>query len=279
MERHDRQDQESESGMTPDTIEATRALSQQPVTKSDVDALKAQRELLREFVKSQLVEADFSERAKKENRYGEGDFGVIPGTKKRCLFKPGAEKFQKLFRLGCRFKLVDKEIDLAANFAMFTYKCEVFHLASGALIAECDASVNSQETKYKERTVWKTVKAKNGKEVRDQVVEPTPVTDILNTLQKMAQKRAMIGATITATGASEYFTQDMLDPEDIAPSGGGEEKPAKASAAKSEPSTEEKAPECCGKAMLVSKFADRELGHKPWYCVQCRAKKPRQGAA
>jgi hypothetical protein len=249
-----------------------------PVTQAGVDALKKQRELLREFVSSQLKEADFSDRAKQSNSYGEGDYGVIPGTKKRCLFKQGAEKFQKLFGLGVRFKMVDKEIDRQGNFAMFTYKAEVYSLRQpDAVIAECEASVNSQETKYKSRTVWKSVK-RGGKEVRESVTEETPVCDILNTIQKMAQKRAMIGATILATGASEYFTQDVLDADE----GAHEQKPAQnaqAPAAAAAPDQAEapssEPPVCCGKQMMVSKYADRDTGEIPWYCVSCKTKKPR----
>jgi hypothetical protein len=41
---------------------------------------------------------------------------------------------------------------------------------------------------------------------------PNPdVADVVNTLQKMAQKRAYIQATLMATGLSEFFTQDMED--------------------------------------------------------------------
>lgn len=35
--------------------------------------------------------------------------------------------------------------------------------------------------------------------------------DVINTVQKMGQKRAYIAATLSATGASQYFTQDLED--------------------------------------------------------------------
>ncbi len=35
--------------------------------------------------------------------------------------------------------------------------------------------------------------------------------DIINTVQKIAQKRAYVGACLSATGASQYFTQDIED--------------------------------------------------------------------
>lgn len=41
---------------------------------------------------------------------------------------------------------------------------------------------------------------------------PNPdVFDLVNTIDKMAQKRALIAATLIATNASEFFTQDMED--------------------------------------------------------------------
>ena len=41
---------------------------------------------------------------------------------------------------------------------------------------------------------------------------PNPdIADVVNTIQKMAQKRALVAATLIATSASEFFTQDMED--------------------------------------------------------------------
>ena len=37
------------------------------------------------------------------------------------------------------------------------------------------------------------------------------VADLINTIQKMAQKRALVAATLIATSASEFFTQDVED--------------------------------------------------------------------
>lgn len=233
------------------------------VSKQDVEALKKQRELLREFVQSQLVEAT-------EANNFEGDYGIIPGTKKRVLFKQGAEKAQRLFQLGTRFKLVDKMIEREVNFAMFTYKAEVYSLRNPeVVIAECDAAANSQEVKYKERRVWKTIKDRKG-ERREQVTEETPVFDVLNTLMKMAQKRALVGCTLLATGLSEYFTQDMLDEEDVkkgqTPPADGEKEPGDQATG-----AVERPPICCDKPMMTSKFP--KSGKPEWYCMKCKTSK------
>ena len=247
------------------------------VTRQDIESQKNQRELLRNFVSSQLVEANFSD--SRSSSYGEGDYGIITGTKKRCLFKQGAEKLQKLFKLGTRFTLTDKVIDRAQNFAMFTYKAEVFHLESGTVIAEQEGTANSQEVKYKERTVWKTVNV-NGKQVKQSSKEETPIFDVLNTLMKMAQKRAMVGATILATGASEFFTQDMLEPEDLS-SPDENPKPSVTQPQQQEQKREEASgsttnsnPVCCGTVTMVSKYPDRETGIHNFYCLKCKKSIP-----
>lgn len=247
------------------------------VTRQDIESQKNQRELLRNFVSSQLVEAQFTD--KNAASYGEGDYGIITGTKKRCLFKQGAEKIQKLFKLGTRFTKTDSIIDREQNFAMFTYKAEVFHLATGRVIAEQEGTANSQEVKYKNRTVWKNVNV-NGRQVRQSVQEETPIFDVLNTLMKMAQKRAMVGATILATGASEFFTQDMLEPEDLVhDSNKDPQNPSMPSAVSKEEDRKitpehstNTSPTCCGKPMMLSKYVDRNMGIKPFYCVECKKK-------
>lgn len=143
-----------------------------------VQAMKVQREQLKSFVKSQMIEGV--------------DFGLIPGTQKPSLYKPGAEKLCNIFQLGSRIvgePIVVMDRDPANAFAMFTYTVEVFHIPSGKAIAQCQGSANSNEKKYMRK----------------------PIGDLLNTLQKMAQKRAHVGAVISATGASDFFTQDLED--------------------------------------------------------------------
>jgi hypothetical protein len=45
---------------------------------------------------------------------------------------------------------------------------------------------------------------------------PNPdVADVVNTIQKMAQKRALVAATLIATSASEFFTQDVEDTDSL----------------------------------------------------------------
>lgn len=139
----------------------------------------------------------------------DNDFAVIPGTPKKSLLKPGAEKLMRLFGLGVRFKQTENMFDLIENFAMYSYVAQVYHLKSGVVIAESEGTANSQEKKYKEKAMYR-----GGVKVG---MEPMPVADIINTLKKMAQKRAMVGAVIIAVGASDYFSQDEDEIEAQAP--------------------------------------------------------------
>ncbi len=63
----------------------------------------------------------------------------------------------------------------------------------------------------------KTGKEMEAWELNDQVtvyrITNPEVVGQMNTIMKMAQKRAFVGAILVATGASEYFTQDVEDLE------------------------------------------------------------------
>ena len=49
-------------------------------------------------------------------------------------------------------------------------------------------------------------------------IENEDIADVYNTVLKMAKKRALVDATLTATAASDIFTQDVEDfgPEPVA---------------------------------------------------------------
>ena len=177
------------------------------------------------------------------------DYGAIPGAgDKRTLLKPGAEKLCTFFGLSKRFILVEKTEDWTGvehggePFFYYLYRCALY--AGDTLVAESDASANSFESKYRYRKGERVcpdcgqaaiLKSKNDGEgffcwrkkggcgatfsandesITGQVVGRivnVDVCDQVNTLQKMAQKRALVGATLLAVNASEFFTQDMED--------------------------------------------------------------------
>jgi hypothetical protein len=177
------------------------------------------------------------------------DYGVIPGTDKLTLLKPGAEKLTTFFGLSTHFQLIERIEDWTGDayhgepFFYYLYRCQLFR--GDLLIAEADGSCNSREQKYRwreqQRTCpecrqaaiikgkeeygggWLCFKKKGGCGAKfstgDTAIEGQPVgripnpeiADQVNTIQKMGQKRALVAATLMAVNASEFFTQDMED--------------------------------------------------------------------
>ncbi len=125
------------------------------------------------------------------------DFGTIPGVKKPTLFKAGAEWLLKWARFGHRFEVVETERDEDGRRYGVTYRCSVLALDNPeVVIATCDGYCGYDEPDREEHT------NSYGKPVRR-----AP----WNTIIKMAQKRALVGATLQATGTSGLFTQDVED--------------------------------------------------------------------
>ena len=137
--------------------------------------MSKQRDELKKFISSQLVEGI------------NGDYATIPGTNKPSLLKPGAEKIANIFQLGTR--IVSSQRTEVGGGIAFTYRYETFHVPSGRAISQEEACCSTLEKKFASRGKY----------------------DVENTVMKMAQKRAFVGAIIKATGASDFFTQDMED--------------------------------------------------------------------
>ena len=205
------------------------------LTGDDIQRVISHLEIVKEAVSKVLKEGIDS------------DYAIVPGTKKKALLKPGAEKIMKLFGLGVRFIPGEKEFDRYENFAMFSYTAEVYHLRSGISVATCEGTCNSWEKKYKERSIYKHGQFAG--------TESTPVCDILNTLKKMAQKRAMVGAVILATGASDYFTQDEEEIEANAP-----QKKTAVRTDTSQFQTQGGAQDLSTYVIPIGKFKDQKLG-------------------
>lgn len=111
------------------------------------------------------------------------DYGIIPGTPKPCLLKSGAEKVLLLFGLSAEYEIVESSRTTQEVFYMI--KCNLKHLESGNVIAQSFGTCSNKE---------------KGKEA-----QPT------NTILKIAQKRAMVGAAISVGNMSQVFTQDLDD--------------------------------------------------------------------
>lgn len=182
------------------------------------------------------------------------DFGTIPHTNnKAVLLKPGAEKLTTFFGLSKQFEIVERVEDWTGKdhggelFFYYLYRCRLYR--GDLLIAEGDGSCSSFESKYRYRKAsrscpdcgaeaiikgkaeygggWLCYRKKGGCGAKyadgDPAIEKQEVgrilnediSDQVNTIQKMAQKRALVAATLLAVNASEFFTQDLEDFDDM----------------------------------------------------------------
>ncbi len=223
--------------MTTDLVVSERPANPYAIMPvMDFELAAERRFLLMQYTKKMLVEGQ--------------DYGKIPGAgDKATLLKPGAEKLASLFGLSPLFEVMERDMDWTGErhggepFFYVAYRCT---LTRGELVAgQGVGSCNSWEKKYRyrqgERTCPECGKAAiiRGKEEygggwlcfkkRDgcgykfaatdpriigqqvgQVKNPDPA-DIVNTIEKMAQKRALVAAVLIAVNASEMFTQDIED--------------------------------------------------------------------
>lgn len=159
------------------------------------------------------------------------DYGVIPGTSKKSLFQPGAEKIAKVFGLTPNYELMKEVEDFEKGFFYYKYKCTLTHFATGKFVGAAERSCNSMEKKYLSYTKaekWATEDEKKrviGKKKNekynswDLVIRKSPeeAADQANTIQAMAQKRAYVAVVRAATSASEIFDEDDTDVKDVAP--------------------------------------------------------------
>jgi hypothetical protein len=170
-------------------------------------------------------------------------YGIIPGCKKPSLWKPGAEKLSLTFRLAPSYTWT--ETDMPNGHKNFVTKCILTHISSHEVYAEGLGSCSTMESKYRFRDEekkcpkcgsaaiirgkkeygggWICFQKKNGCGAKfsdgDQTIEGQKTgrieydnpADFYNTALKMAKKRAHIDATLTATAASDIFTQDIED--------------------------------------------------------------------
>lgn len=124
------------------------------------------------------------------------DIGIIPGTDKPTLLKPGAEKIVMMMGLSSRYEIMDKVEDYDKGFFSYNIRCTLSR--HGYDICEGVGNCNSRESRY---------------------VKADPYS-IANTILKMAKKRAYVDAALSVASLSDIFTQDLEDMPDMRMSGG-----------------------------------------------------------
>ncbi len=174
-------------------------------------------------------------------------YGVIPGTKKPVLLKPGAEKFAVLLGVHPEYTLIEKELKDGHR----EYRVTCYLKKDGNTHSEGMGLCTTMESKYRYRedkieTVtdkpvpkeyWDKKKAGapsdvlsamlggsncRAKKVDDRwvvihvagtgtKVENQDIADTYNTVMKIAKKRAFVDAIISMTGCSDLFDQDLDD--------------------------------------------------------------------
>jgi hypothetical protein len=172
-----------------------------------------------------------------------GDYGVIPGTKKKTLLKSGAEKLCEIYGLADEYVMLREVENWDTGLFAYTLKCVLKSRRDDSVVGEGLGSCSSFESKYRWREQQKTcpqcgaAAIIKGKEQYgggwlcwnkkggcgakfpdgDKGIERQPVgrienpdiIDTKNTIIKMAKKRAKIDAVIGVTRSSGIFAQDL----------------------------------------------------------------------
>lgn len=160
-----------------------------PTLAITLEEAKERINLLKQFVKELMVAGE--------------DYGVIEGYQKPTLLKPGAEKLCDIFGFSKQVKIINRIENWEKGIFAYDVMVTLINKQSGHVESEGIGSCNSKERSF---------------------VGQDPFS-ITNTLVKMAKKRALIDAVLSATRASGLFTQDIEEfPNATTSIKGGEER-------------------------------------------------------
>lgn len=166
----------------------------------------------------------------KEIMVKDEDFGVIPGTQKPSLYKPGAEKLCELYGFAALVKSKTEERDFDTGFYRVEFVLQMVHRSSGVVVGEGVGECSTYESKYRYRWVSEN-KVPRHLDKEDLLFEEKegqygayrsyriPNEDMhsqWNTVLKMAYKRAYVGLTLQCTRSSGIFTQEEAEMDDYA---------------------------------------------------------------
>jgi hypothetical protein len=225
---------------TPRTVDMARY---EPVIT--LEALIKRRELLVNTIQSGfLVQGGEGTKVSMD----EADYGIMPGTKRKSLLQPGADKLLNLFGLIPHFEVQDKLLDFTGEqhhgepFIYYEVRCVLER--NGLQWGESLASGNSWEKKHRYRKAdyvcpdcgkeairkskppetgfycWRKLdgcgQLFTGEDERilgqklGQIPNPD-IADTANSILKVTCKRAKVSACISALGAHEFFVPDLED--------------------------------------------------------------------
>ena len=207
----------------------------------DIQTAKARLQEFQEFCAHYLQEST-------DGGTDGGDYGVIPGTKKKTLLKSGADKLCEIYGLYDEYVVMSNVEEWDKGLFDYTLKCVLKSRRDDSMVGAGVGSCSSFESKYRWRDAkrvcpqcgkptiikgqeqygggyicWKKEGRSDGcgakfkdtdKSIVDQPIgrmENPDIIDTKNTVLKMAKKRAKIDAVIGVTRSSGIFTQDMED--------------------------------------------------------------------
>lgn len=194
----------------------------QPMTLS-VAEVKSRMKALHQLLDEVLVEGV------------DADYGIIPGIKKKTLFKPGAEKIAVMFMLSPHYEHEDLSTATEARYSVRcaltgpdgTFRGDARAEWSSAETNNAWRKANSDEefddTNEDERRIVHK-KAQGGGTYEVKQVRVSKADSAIKGLA-MAEKRAFVRAVRTATGASAIFTSDIEDLPSGMVNSGRESKP------------------------------------------------------
>ena len=149
------------------------------------------------------------------------DFGEVPGTTKPTLLKPGGEKICMLFGLNPEYEFLQTTEDYDKEFFSYNIRCTLFR--NGQPVAQGVGSCNSKEKKYRFINVDEVPENYIGyqEQFKDKYgrnkykINNPDICSLVNTILKMAKKRAFVDAVLQVASLSEVFTQDVEDMGDF----------------------------------------------------------------
>lgn len=182
--------------------------------------------------------------AMKKVMHDKEHYGKIPGCgDKPTLLKPGAEKLLLFFRMAPRYTIIKS--DLGRGHREYEITCDLVQKGNESFCGSGVGSSSTMEGKYRYRNAekkcpecgknsiikgkkeygggWLCWAKKEGcgmkwddgdaviEDQADGKVEHDNPADYYNTVLKMGKKRALVDAVLTATAASDIFTQDIED--------------------------------------------------------------------
>lgn len=182
------------------------------------------------------------------------DFGIIPGTgDKPTLLQPGMEKLMRALKLRPEYVEKSRVEDFDSGVIFYRYECRLVEYETGLCVSTAIGSANSRESKWRYRNAdrvcpncgkgtiikgkaeygggWLCFAKKGGcgskfkdgdPAIEAQAVgkvENPDIFDQMNTIDKVAQKRALGSAIKGAANVSEFFAVDLEDFQtfDVAP--------------------------------------------------------------